>query len=140
MRKLALLLALAGCAQAQRHPAVAIGIVGAVVGGLACEMDTPAHQSTCGIIMLAAGGGLGVITGIATLIGNTNDTSVTSGDDDMEMQGGAVRVHTHTAPPPVPLDAGPPEPDASAGSAAGSGSAVESPEPQAGSNQAGSNR
>ena len=109
MKKVAVLLALIGCAQAQRHPAVAIGIVGAVVGGLACEMDSPAHQSTCGIIMVAAGGGLGVITGIATLIGNTNDTSVTSGDDEMEMENGAVRVHTHTAPPPVPLDAGAPD-------------------------------
>ena len=131
MRKVAVLFALLGCAQAQRHPAVAIGIVGAIVGGLACEMDSPAHQSTCGITMVAAGGGLGLITGIATLIGNTNDTSVTSGDDDMEMENGAVRVHTHTAPPPVPLDAGAPD----AGSASGSGSAVESPEVKAGSDQ-----
>ncbi|MBV8762190.1 MAG: hypothetical protein JO257_33170 [Deltaproteobacteria bacterium] len=138
MRKLALLLALAGCAQAQRHPAVAIGIVGAVVSGLACEMDSPAHQSTCGIIMLAAGGGLGVITGIATLIGNTNDTSVTSGDDDMEMEGGAVRVHTHTAPPPVPIDAGVVVDSAvgsAAGSVSGSGSAVERTDMKAGSDQ-----
>lgn len=135
MRRVALLLALTGvfgCAQAQRHPAIAIGIVGAVVGGLACEMDSPAHQSTCGIIMLAAGGGLGVITGIATLIADTNETSVTSGDDDMEMQGEAVRVHSHTAPPPVPLDAGVVV-DGAVGS--GSGSAVESPNVDAGSNQ-----
>lgn len=135
MRKVAVLLALLGCAQAQRHPAIAIGIVGAVVGGLACEMDGPAHQSTCGIIMAAAGGGLGAITGIATLIANTNDTSVTSGDDDMEMENGAVRVHTHTAPPPVPLDAGPIDGAPDAGSGSGSGSAVESPEVKAGSNQ-----
>jgi hypothetical protein len=117
MNKLALLLALCGCAQAQRHPAIAIGIVGAVVGGLACEMDSPAHQSTCGIIAAAAGGGLGVITGLATLIGETNDTSEAS-DDDMEMAGSAVRIHTHTALPPVPLlDAGVPDapaPDAPA--------------------------
>lgn len=132
MRKVAVLLALLGCAQAQRHPAIAIGIVGAVVGGLACEMDGPAHQSTCGIIMVAAGGGLGVITGLATLIGNTNDTSVTSGDDDMEMENGAVRVHTHTAPPPVPLDA---SVDSAPDAGSGSGSAVESPEVKAGSNQ-----
>ena len=139
MKKVAVLLALLGCASAQRHPAVAIGIVGAIVGGLACEMDSPAHQSTCGIIMVAAGGGLGVITGLATLIANTNDTSATSGDDDMEMENGAVRVHTHTAPPPVPLDAGPvdsaPITDAGSGSGSGSGSAVESPEVKAGSNQ-----
>jgi hypothetical protein len=106
MKRLVMLLALAGCAQAQRHPAIAIGIVGGIVGGLACEMDSPAHQSTCGIIAAAAGGGLGVITGLATLIGDTNDHSVSS-EDDMEMEGTAVRIHTHTAPPPVPIvDAG----------------------------------
>ena len=136
MKKIALLLALAACAQAQRHPAVAIGIVGAVVGGLACEMDSPAHQSTCGIIMLAAGGGLGVITGIATLIADTNETSVTSGDDDMEMQGEAVRVHTHTAPPPVPIDAGVPDSrPIDAAPPVDSGSAVDGPHMEAGSNQ-----
>jgi hypothetical protein len=147
MRKLALLLALCGCAQAQRHPAIAIGVVGAIVGGMACEMDSPAHQSTCGIIALAAGGGLGVITGIATLIGETNDTAAAS-DDDMEMEGSAVRIHTHTAPPPMPiLDAGMPDvamPDAApvgsasaagSGSGVGSGSAVESPHVDAGSDQ-----
>jgi len=140
MRKLALLLALCGCAQAQRHPAIAIGIVGAIVGGMTCEMDSPAHQSTCGIIAGAVGLGLGAITGIATLIGETNDTSATS-DDDMEMQGSAVRIHTHTAPPPMPiLDAGVPDAvaaDAAAPDAAlvGSGSAVESPHVDAGSNQ-----
>jgi hypothetical protein len=136
MKRLALVLALCACAQAQRHPAIAIGIVGAVVSGLACEMDTPAHQSTCGIIMAAAGGGLGVITGIATLIANTNETSVTSGDDDMEMEGGAVRVHSHTAPPPVPLDAGvvvdsAPVPPA----VVDSGGPVDGAEVKAGSNQ-----
>jgi hypothetical protein len=141
MRKLALLLALCGCAQAQRHPAIAIGIVGAIVGGMACEMDSPAHQSTCGIIAAAAGGGLGVITGVATLIGETNDTSAVS-DEDMEMEGSAVRIHTHTAPPPVPMmDAGVPDvaaaPDAAtaAPAATGSGSAVESPHVDAGSDQ-----
>ena len=109
MKRLALLLALCGCASAQRHPAIAIGIVTGIVGGMACEMDSPAHQSTCGIIAGAAGVGLGSITGIATLIGETNDTSAAS-EDDMEMEGSAVRIHTHTAPPPVPItDAGVPD-------------------------------
>lgn len=135
MKRLAVLLALCGCASAQRHPAIAIGIAGAIVSGLACEMDTPAHQSTCGIIMLAAGGGLGVITGLATLIANTNDTTVTSGDDDMEMEGEAVRVHTHTAPPPVPLDAGPVDSAPVVTPPVDSGSAVDGADVKAGSNQ-----
>ena len=108
MKRLALLLALCGCAQAQRHPAIAIGIVTGIVSGMACEMDSPAHQITCLEIAAAAGVGLGGITGVATLIGETNDTSASS-DDDMEMEGSAVRLHTHTAPPPMPmlsLDAG----------------------------------
>ena len=97
------LVILLGCASAQRHPAVAIGIVGAIVGGLACEMDAPAHQSTCGIIAGAAGVGLGGITGIVTLFADTEDHSLPA-DDEMEMEGSAIRVHTHTAPPPEPLD------------------------------------
>lgn len=105
MQRLALVLALCGCAQAQRHPAIAIGIVGAVVGGLACEMNDPAHQSTCGIIAGAAGVGLGGITGLVTLFADTEDHSLPS-DDDMEMEGSAIRIHTHTAPPPEPMDAG----------------------------------
>ena len=108
MRNIALLLEMAGCASSPRHPAIAIGIVTGIVGGLACEMDSPAHQSTCGIIAGAAGVGLGTITGLAPLIGEPNDTSAAA-EEDMEMEGSAVRIHTHTAPPPVPLlDAGAP--------------------------------
>jgi len=97
-----------GCAAAQRHPAIAIGITGAIVGGLACEMDSPAHQSTCGIIAGAVGLGLGGITGLVTLFADTEDHSLPQ-DEEMEMQGSAIRVHTHTLPPPVPLDAGVPD-------------------------------
>lgn len=140
MRKLALLLALCGCAQAQRHPAIAIGIVTGIVAGMACEMDSPSRQTTCLEISAAAGVSLGSITGVATLIGETNDTSSAS-DDDMEMEGSAVRIHTHTAPPPVPImDAGVPDvaaPDAAtaAPAATGSGSAVESAHVDAGRDQ-----
>jgi hypothetical protein len=119
MQRLALVLALCGCASAQRHPAVAIGIVGVFVGGLACEMNDPAHQSTCGIIAGAAGLGLGGITGLVTLFADTSDHSI-PGDEDMEMEGSAVRLHTHTAPPPEPLflDAGVGSAAVDAGSAA----------------------
>ena len=98
---------LAGCASAQRHPALTIGIAAAIVGGLACEMDSPAHQSTCGIIAGAVGVGLGGLTGLVTLFADTQDHTI-PGDEDMEMEGSAVRIHTHTAPPPepVPSDAG----------------------------------
>jgi len=100
------LVILLGCASAQRHPAIAIGIVGAFVGGLACEMNDPAHQSTCGIIAGAAGLGLGGITGLVTLFADTEDHSLPP-DEEMQMEGSAIRIHTHTAPPPEPfLDAG----------------------------------
>jgi hypothetical protein len=105
MKRFAVLLALCGCAQAQRHPAIAIGVVGAVVGGLACEMDDPAHQSTCAIIAGAVGAALGGITGLVTLFADTEDHTI-PGDEDMEMEGSAIRIHTHTAPPPEPIDAG----------------------------------
>jgi len=116
MKRLALLFALAGCAFAQKHPPVAIGIAGAIVGGLACEMDSPAHQSTCGIISGIVGLGLGGITGLVTLFADTEDHSLPP-DEEMEMEGSAVRVHTHTEPPPVVIDAGAPDapaPDAAA--------------------------
>jgi len=103
------LVILVGCAQAQRHPPIAIGIAGAIVGGLACEMDSPSRQSTCGIISAAVGLGLGGITGLVTLFADTEDHTIPSDD---EMEGSAIRVHTHTALPTVVLDAGPVAPDA----------------------------
>lgn len=102
---LAAVLALAGCAQAQKHPAIAIGIVAGVIGGLSCEMDSPAHQSTCGIIAGTVALGLGGLTGLVTLFADTSDHALPA-DDDMEMEGSAIRLHTHTEPPPVPIDAG----------------------------------
>lgn len=101
----ALLLALCTCAQAQKHPAIAIGVVAGMIGGLTFEMDSPAHQSTCGIIAGSVALGLGGLTGIVTYFGDTNEHTLPS-DEDMEMEGSAVRVHTHTEPPPVPVDAG----------------------------------
>lgn len=127
MKRVAVVLALAGCAQAQKHPAIAIGIAGAIVGGLACEMDSPAHQSTCGIITGAVGLGLGGITGLVTLFADTEDHSLPS-DDDMEMEGSAIRVHTHTAPPPEPPDAGVPQGSDAAPRDAGASDAVISPD------------
>jgi hypothetical protein len=105
MKRAVVLLALCGCAQAQKHPAIAIGIVAGALGGLTCEMDSPAHQSTCGIIAGAVGLGLGGLTGLVTLFADTNEHALPA-DDDMEMEGTTVRVHTHTEPPPVPIDAG----------------------------------
>jgi hypothetical protein len=128
MQRLALVLALCGCASAQRHPAIAIGIVGAVIGGLACEMNDPANQSTCAIIAAAAGAGLGGITGLVTLFADTSDHSI-PGDEDMEMEGSAVRLHTRTLPPPEPIidggvDAGSASTDATIDAAQGAPSSA----------------
>jgi hypothetical protein len=103
-RRAALLLALAGCGFAQRHPAITAGIVGGVVGGLSCEIDNPAKQAYCGLIAGGAAAFLGGITGLVTLFADTSDHELPPVDD--EDDGDEVRVHTSTPPPPVTLDAG----------------------------------
>ena len=99
MTRAALILALCGCAFSQKHPAITAGIVGGVVGGAACEIDNPAHQSTCAYT--TAGGALfmGGLTALLLLITN-------AGDEHFEPEEDSDAVHTSTPPPPGELDAG----------------------------------
>ncbi len=113
MKRLALLLALCGCA---RHPAVTVAVGAGSVAFLTCEIQSPsfwdnhdqAHvQGTCGII--TAGAAL-VLGGLAALVTTFADTSAHElGPDEEINEQGQVKLHTHTALPPVPIDAGVPD-------------------------------
>ena len=96
MNRLALVLALAGCAFSQKHPAVTAAITGAVVGGLACEIDSPAEQSTCGIIAGGAAVFLGGITALVTLFADPSDHELPPPSDEEEDEAG--RPHVAAAP------------------------------------------
>jgi hypothetical protein len=85
------------------HPALTVGIGGAVVGLASCEAQG-SKQETCGIITGIVGLGLGGLAWLVTELADTNAHELPA-DDDM-LPDGAVRVHTRTALPPVPLDAG----------------------------------
>lgn len=100
MRTLALvaLLSLAGCAFAQKHPAVTAGIVAGVVGFGGCEFDN-AKVSTCALIGVGAAAFLGGITGLVTLFADTEDHALPPDYSD-EPPLGTIRVRTHTEAPP----------------------------------------
>lgn len=106
MKRAALVLALASCAFSQKHPSIAAAITGAVVGGLACEIDNPAKQAYCGIIAGGAAVFLGGVTALVTLFADTSDHELTPIFDHDDDEDGRPRVHTSTPPPPVPVDAG----------------------------------
>ena len=101
MKRCALLLALCGCASAQKHPALTAAIVGGVVGGLACEIDNPAKQIDCAYVTAAAAAFLGGLTGLITTF---TDTSAHEFAPDPEDEDQAI--HTSTPPPPGLADAG----------------------------------
>ncbi len=105
MKRLAVVLALAGCGSAQRHPAITAGIVGLAVGGLSCEIDSPDSQASCAIIGGSAAVFLGGIAALVTLFADTSDQSNQVFDDD-DQGSASVRLHTSTPPPPVVVDAG----------------------------------
>ena len=103
MKRIALLLALAGCA---RHPALTVGIGAGLVAGVTCEANE-APQKTCGIITGVVALGLG---GLAWLITTLADTSAHELPPDEEITPeGTVKLHTHTDLPPVVIDAGVPD-------------------------------
>ena len=74
-----------------------------MVGGLACEIDSPEKQSTCGIIAGGAALFLGGIAAVVMLFAPAEDHELPPLDDDDDER---VHVHTSTPPPPVPVDAG----------------------------------
>lgn len=120
MKRAVLLILLAGCGFAQKHPGVTVGIVAGSIGFGACELSVE-KLGTCSIIGGTAGLVLGGITGLVTLLA---DTSAHELPLEEEEQPDYVRVRSRTAPPPglpdagvgdVPVDAGIPTSAADAG-------------------------
>ncbi len=97
---LSMLLAVAGCGFAQKHPAVTIGITAGVIGFGACGMAVE-KLDTCSAIAAAAGLGLGGIAGLAMLFGDTEDHAL----PPFEEEDGVIREGT-PPPPGLPPDAG----------------------------------
>src|SRR5439155_12613739 len=97
-KRLALLLALCGCGFTQKHPALTACIVGGVVGGLACEIDNPAKQATCGYATAAGAVFLGGITALVFLFTDAGDHEFQPEYDDPDT------IHTSTPPPPGEID------------------------------------
>ncbi|HEY5950581.1 MAG TPA: hypothetical protein VIV40_34050 [Kofleriaceae bacterium] len=97
-----MLIALGGCAFAQKHPGVSIGIVAGTIGFGACELSVE-KIGTCSAIGGAAGLVLGGITGLVTMFADTNEHELNLGDDEED----SYRVRNGTPPPPgLPIDAG----------------------------------
>lgn len=100
---LSLLLAVAGCGFAQKHPAVTIGITAGIVGFGACGMAVE-KLDTCSLVGAAAGLGLGGIAGLALLLGGEEDHAL----PPFQEEDGVIREGT-PPPPGLPVDAGVPE-------------------------------
>jgi hypothetical protein len=116
---LALVFALGGCAFSQKHPGITIGATAGVIGFGACGLAVE-KIGTCGIIGGSAALVLGGITGLVTLLADTNDHSL---PPFLEEQEDGV-IHDGTPPPPgllpdagvgAAVDAGVVAPDASLG-------------------------
>jgi hypothetical protein len=78
---LALVTSLAGCGFAKKHPAITIGITGAVIAEGTCEIGTGEHL-TCAGISAGVGVGLAGIVALAMLLGGDGDTVLGGADPD----------------------------------------------------------
>lgn len=121
---LVLVFALAGCAFAQKHPAITTGLVVGAIGFGTCGLAVERLQ-ICGEVGLAAGVGLGGITGLVTTVFDTGDHGLPQDPDDEPIR----RFHSEGPPPgpylppepnPLPLTA---QPDAGVPAAADGGAA-----------------
>lgn len=99
---LVLVFALGGCAFAQKHPAVTIGIVAGSVGFVTCGLAVE-KLGTCSLVGLGAGVAIGGITGLVTTIFASNADELAEDDQD------ALRRVRGDGPPPGPYL--PPEPN-----------------------------
>jgi len=96
-----LALALGGCAFAQKHPGVTIGVTAGVIGFSACAIAVE-KLDTCALIGGIAGVGLGGLTGLVTMFADTNDHSIPPFEEEED---DAV-IRSRTEPPPGLPDAG----------------------------------
>ncbi len=106
MRRLLVVLALAGCPFASKHPAITAGITGGAIGLTGCLIDDQPAK-TCALVGGGAARFLGGIAALVTLLADTTDHSLPPDENEQELTPrGAIRVHTKTALPPMTLDAG----------------------------------
>lgn len=89
---LALLVTLASCEFAVKHPAATVGIAGGVIAAGSCELGTGGEHATCGIVTAGVGLGLAGIVWLATLLGGEGNTVLQGPDPD------------EPPPPEVPQD------------------------------------
>lgn len=120
---LSLIVSVTGCKFAVQHPAVTAGIVGGTVALGTCEM-ADGTQKECFAIGGAAAAGLGLITGLALLLGGNGDTvlnnesmveplpvddGTTTKVDPLPPLPAATKVEP-LPPPAPPTPPGPPDP------------------------------
>ena len=100
MKRVAVLLALAGCAFTQKHPGVTVGLATGSIGFFACEISVE-RVGTCSAIAGATGLVLGGLTGLITLFADTKAHELPSEEEEYK------RIDTRDDEPPgLPSDAG----------------------------------
>lgn len=113
MKRAALLIMLASCGFAQKHPGVTVGIVSGSIGFGACGISVE-KLGTCSAIGAVAGLALGGITGLVTLVADTSAHELPPFVEEEDEAYVRRRVKTQTAPPPGPTDPDAPPDDTSA--------------------------
>jgi hypothetical protein len=114
MKRIILLLALAGCAFARKHPGITVGIATGSVGFFSCEIAVD-KVGTCAAIGAVTGVILGGITGLFAILGADHAHQIlTPEEEEAERR----RLETTSEPPPgLPVDAGVPLAPIDAGAA-----------------------
>ena len=108
MKRAALIVLLAGCGFAQKHPGVTVGIVAGTIGFGACGLAVE-DLKTCAVIGAAAGVALGGLTGLITTFTDTSAHELPPLQEETDEEPFVRRVRSKTEPPPgLPVDAGVP--------------------------------
>jgi hypothetical protein len=81
MKRIAMLLALAGCVFAQKHPAITAGIVGGSIGFVTCQINVEDKPGTCALVGAGAGTFLALVVAIATAFTDTEDHTLPKLDE-----------------------------------------------------------
>lgn len=102
MKRAVLLLMLASCGFAQKHPGITVGVVSGTIGFGACGLSVE-KVGTCSAVGAVTGLVLGGITGLVTMFADTSAHQLPPLEEE-DPPFVRRRVKTQTAPPPVPID------------------------------------